>query len=83
MKADTVMQYATETSVIIHDYIAFPLTLSISNYVFLGITQRWVTPFVYFNFWKDTHDIAYEYAMIICYIWTQNNFIFCNIFIKM
>lgn len=48
MKANTVMQYVTETSVIIRDYIAFSLSLSISNYVFLGIAQRRITLFLFY-----------------------------------
>lgn len=68
MKANTVMQYVTETSVIIRDYIAFSLSLSISNYVFLGIAQRRITLFLfYFIFRKNTHHTAFEYAKIICY----------------
>lgn len=48
MKANTVMQYVTETSVIIRDYIAFSLSLSMSNYVFLGIAQRRITLFLFY-----------------------------------
>lgn len=50
MKANTVMQYVTETSVIIRDYIAFSLSLSISNYFFLGIAQRRITLFLFLFF---------------------------------
>lgn len=45
VKADTVMQYIAETSVIIHDDIAFSLAPCVSNYVFLANAQRRVIPF--------------------------------------